>query len=167
MDEQLASLLAQLRPEAQPASILWWPPSWGWFALLAAVLLGLVALAQLLRWRKRRQLDNYFIDQALAQLRLVSSKRLEARARVQAISAILKQAALSAYPNANCANLVGWEWLSFLDSKWQQGSFQEHSQLLEQRYQRAAVTDEQALHSFAAQARLWLIAQRRNKARPR
>ena len=165
MDEQLANLLAQLRPEAQPQSVLWWPPSWGWLALLAAVACGFVALVLWLRWRKQRRLDCYFIDEALTQLRLLSSKRMEPRAQVQAINAILKQAALSAYPNANCANLVGWEWLSFLDSKWRQGSLQEHSELLEQRYQRAAVMDEQAVQDFAAQSKLWLIAQRSNRAK--
>ena len=165
VDQELISLLTQLRPEARPESILWWPPSWGWFALLLAALLVLVAAASALRWRQRRLRDNYFIDQALAQLRLVSSKRLEPRAQLQAINAILKQAALSAYPEADSANLVGLEWLSFLDSKWSQSSFQEHDQLLQQRYQRALGIDEQMLRSFAAQSRLWLIAQRSNKLR--
>ena len=165
MEEQLASLLVQLRPEAQPESILWWPPSWGWPVLLAAVLLGLVAVALGWRWRQRRRLDSYFVDQALAQLRLINSKRLEAREQIQAINAILKQAALSAYPDGNCANLVGLEWLSFLDSKWRQDSLRECGQLLEQRYQRTATIDEQALQNFAEQSRLWLIAQRGNTAR--
>ena len=165
MDEQLASLLAQLRPEVQPDSMLWWPPSWGWPVLLAVVIVGLVTAVLWLRWRKQRLLDCCFVDEALAQLRLISSKRMEPRAQLQAINAILKQAALSAYPNTNCANLVGWEWLSFLDSKWQQGSLQEHGELLERRYRCAAVIDEQAVQNFARQSKLWLIAQRSNKAK--
>ena len=163
MEEQLASLIAQLRPETQPTSILWWPPSWGWQVLLAALVLG-VALSWLcLRRLKQRQLDNQFIDEALAQLGLVSSRRLEARDQVQAINAILKQAALSAYPETNCAKLVGAEWLSFLDSKWQARDFQEHGELLQQRYQRAAAIDAQALQSFVATSRLWLVAQKSRK----
>ena len=161
MDEQTAALLAQIRPELRPEISLWWPPAWGWWLVLVAALTSLVGVCWWY-WRRRRDQRRYaFIDQALAQLRLIANSGQDARSQLLAINALLKRAAITAYPDAGCAALDGASWLQFLDARGHANNFAAEHDLLCSRYQRQAHPDPAALQRFAAQARAWLLVQKK------
>ncbi|WP_421999197.1 DUF4381 domain-containing protein [Reyranella sp.] len=95
--------LANLRDLALPPDVSLWPPAPGWWVLAAALLalVLLVVLAGVQRyWR------NAYRREAL---------RMLADAAASDISAVLKRAALVAWPRAEVAPLSGEAWLAFLD----------------------------------------------------
>ena len=155
--QQVSALLAQLRPELAPESSLWWPLAWGWWSLLAALILASLALALWQQRRQRRRLSHAFIDEALVQLRMLDSGQLDARQRLLAINAILKRAAMTAYPQDNCANISLGAWLKFLESKWPKANFQQYEQLLKQRYNGKQQPDSSTLSAYQQQAKDWLL----------
>jgi Domain of unknown function (DUF4381) len=90
----------------------WWPPAPGWWFLAALVTL-LVLLLLVLR---RRALRLRYRRAALHQLaRLEESESLPPGALVAELSALLRRAALCAFPEQSCAGLSGEDWLRFLD----------------------------------------------------
>ncbi len=98
----------------------WWPPAPGWWLLaaLAAVLALFVVLQQ------RRALRLRYRRSALRHLtRLEQSESLPAGALVIELSALLRRAALCAYPEQSCAGLSGDAWLRFLDRPLKDRSF--------------------------------------------
>jgi hypothetical protein len=103
------SLLADI-VEPPPAS--WWPPALGWWIVGAALLatLAIIGWACVRRYRR-----NAYRRAALAELRAIGAAA-DPAARATSVSAVLKRAALVAYPRATVASLTGSAWLAFLDS---------------------------------------------------
>jgi hypothetical protein len=101
--------LSHLADLVVPAPVPWWPPAPGWWILgagcLAAVALGAAIAAS--RYR-----HNAYRRAALAELTAVGPGTPQAAA---VISAVLKRAALVAYPRSDVASLTGTAWLAFLD----------------------------------------------------
>jgi len=90
----------------------WWPPAPGWWLL--AGLLAALPLLLLLLWRRFRRLR--YRRQALSRLAtLEQEQELAPSALVAELSALLRRAALCAFPAENCASLSGEAWLGFLD----------------------------------------------------
>jgi hypothetical protein len=105
--------LQALNPLREPPAVGWWPPAPGWWLLLALLLCALVA--GLLWWRARRRRDAYRRRALLALSELRDAEQGSA-ARLREINAILKRAALVAFPQENPAALHGEAWFRFLDA---------------------------------------------------
>lgn len=105
-----AASLDNLRDIVLPAPIAYWPPAPGWW-ILAVAALALLAIGAVCLVNNYRH--NAYRRAALRELAALGSP-LDA-ARAQALSAILKRAALVAYPRADVARLTGDAWLGFLD----------------------------------------------------
>ncbi|MCT4373510.1 DUF4381 domain-containing protein, partial [Yangia mangrovi] len=101
--ESLVGLINQLIEPVPPEPVSLVPQTWGWVAL--AVLLAVLALWGL--WRgHRRHVANAYRRAALAEL---------GRAGTTAeLAAILRRAALAAFPRAEVASLTGADWTAFL-----------------------------------------------------
>lgn len=90
----------------------WWPPAPGWWLLVALVIVLLFLL--LFLWQRARRLR--YRREALRQLHaLEENGSLPDSALVAELSALLRRAALCAFPDDSCAGLSGEEWLRFLD----------------------------------------------------
>ncbi|CAH1668846.1 MULTISPECIES: DUF4381 domain-containing protein [unclassified Chelatococcus] len=102
--------LANLRDIVLPPAIPYWPPASGWW-ILGLVLLACLAI--LIARMIARYRHNGYRRAALRELRAIGPATDTGRA--QATSAVLKRAALVAFPRENVAALTGEPWLSFLD----------------------------------------------------
>ncbi len=101
----LVELLDMLKPIPEPEPISMWPATEGW------IWLGLTILALLIwaGWRARRHWRaNAYRRAALAELDAAGDDPA-------AIAAILRRAALVAYPRRAVAGRLGADWLEFLD----------------------------------------------------
>ncbi|MDD1781423.1 DUF4381 domain-containing protein [Enterovibrio sp. ZSDZ35] len=95
--------LADIHLQAAPGL---WPLAWGWWALLAALALIIVAVVYALRLRtQKRKAQKEAIKQ------LCDTKTLGD------INALLKRAALTYFPRHDVAKLTGHMWLTFLDNQ--------------------------------------------------
>lgn len=109
-----------LRDLHLPAPPGWWPPASGWWIL--AGLLVAAGLLLLLFWRRSRRLR--YRRQALRRLAgLEQANELAAISLLAELSALLRRAALCAYPDGSCAGLNGEDWLRFLDRPLKESSF--------------------------------------------
>jgi cbb3-type cytochrome oxidase subunit 3 len=98
----------------------WWPPAPGWWLLVALVIVLLLLLFFL--WQRARRLR--YRRAALRQLHaLEENDALPPSALVAELSALLRRAALCAFPDESCAGLSGEEWLRFLDRSRQEQPF--------------------------------------------
>ncbi|MGU3493050.1 DUF4381 domain-containing protein [Xanthobacteraceae bacterium A53D] len=102
--------LSRLADIAVPPPVPWWPPAPGWWVLACGLLAALVIVAWGLAIRHRR---NAYRRAALAELAAIGPAGDPGSAA--AVSAILKRAALAAYPRTQVAGLTGQAWLAFLD----------------------------------------------------
>ncbi|MEE9411782.1 MAG: DUF4381 domain-containing protein [Methylococcales bacterium] len=98
-----------------PSTISWWPLAPGWW-----IMLGLIILMALL-WRFRRHIRAWFAPGlrriALKQLDVIATNpHLSTRKKVQRISQLLRQSAISNSPRNQVAGLAGEQWLEFLDN---------------------------------------------------
>ncbi|AWN44776.1 DUF4381 domain-containing protein [Methylobacterium durans] len=102
--------LANLRDLAVPDPVALWPPAPGIWIVAA----GLAATGALwLRDAMRRRRADAYRRAALAELdRIAGSPRLDGG--VERISAVMKRAALAAYPRADVASLTGGAWAGFV-----------------------------------------------------
>ena len=102
--------LSNLHDIALPAPVSYWPPAPGWwilgFALLAVTL---ILIARLVAHHRR----NAYRRAALRELDAIGPAVDSASA--VCISAVLKRAALVAFPREQVAGLTGPAWLAFLD----------------------------------------------------
>lgn len=101
----LVDLIDRLVEPTAPDPVPLTPQTWGW-AILAAVVAAALALfirRQLLRYRA-----NAYRREALAELASCGDDPAE-------VAAILRRAALCAWPRGQVASLTGQAWLRFLD----------------------------------------------------
>lgn len=103
-----------------------WPLAWGWWLVIAAVLIAVLLAIYWLRLRNDRLAAQ---QEALVALKHACS--------IAELNTLLKRAALSYYPRQDVAGLTGERWLAFLDSQlapvqqgfmaqsalWQQGAY--------------------------------------------
>ena len=102
--------LSHLADIVVPSPMSWWPPAPGWWILAAAAL----AASALVAWvAVHRYRQNAYRRAALLELARVGT--VASPANAVAVSAVLKRAALVAYPRAEVASLTGVAWLTFLD----------------------------------------------------
>lgn len=91
-----------------PQAISAWPPAYGWWILLAIIIV--IAMALVHQWRKR-QAERLAQKLALIELDNVN---LNDFAAGQQINAILKRAAMHYFGRENIASLNGATWQRFL-----------------------------------------------------
>lgn len=153
--------LAQLKDIHLPEPIGWWPLAWGWWVLIAVLLIALGLV--IWRWRARRHRQRYR-QEALVVLRYAYQRFREnadsasaTRTYLQAVSELLRRTALSALP-ADChgdiAALSGRRWLRFLEASAPvENGFTEGpgAALAEGPYQLHPKVDVEALDALAAQ----------------
>lgn len=111
--ESLTGLIGRLVEPPQPPPVAMTPQTAGW-AVLAGLLIGALAWAGWRAWRRWRA--NAYRRAALAELRAAGDDPA-------AIAAILRRAALAAWPRPQVASLTGADWLHFLDATGGGGSF--------------------------------------------
>ena len=102
--------LSNLRDIVVPPDVPLWPPAPGWWIVGAAIAASAVVLAAMAAVRYRR---NAYRRAALGELADV--EHLPPGEAAQRITAVLKRAALVAYPRPDVAELSGKAWLGFLD----------------------------------------------------
>ncbi|HEY4165555.1 MAG TPA: DUF4381 domain-containing protein [Reyranella sp.] len=95
--------LSNLRDIVVPPAVWLWPPAPGWWVVGAAcvVAAGFAVAAAVRHWQR-----NAYRREALRALDSADDRD---------ISAILKRAALAAFPREQVASLNGAAWLAFLD----------------------------------------------------
>ena len=111
MNEDLSSLtlvelLDLLEPVPEPPAVSLWPQTAGWLVL--GIVLLAVAAWLIRRWRAARRANAY---RRAALMELAAAGDDPAR-----LAAILRRAALVAFPRARVAGLHGDDWLAFLES---------------------------------------------------
>ncbi len=133
-----------------PEPVSWWPQTSGWLVAVA-LLLAWLAWRGWRAWR-RWQRDRYRRE-ALAALASVGG---DPAARLQAIAAILKMAALAAYPRREVAPLSGDAWLAWLESRGT--AFCDSSRMLlgEAQYRQPSSLEPEELDRLVADCAAWV-----------
>lgn len=121
---EMQALLDQLHNIVVPADVSMWPPAFAWW-VLAALLLALLVLG-LITFLQRRRIALYRRE---AHAELDHFPDLPAPALAQKVSALLKRAALTAYPDDRhrIAGLFGADWVWFLNHTCRKPIFSEDS----------------------------------------
>ncbi len=111
-----ADLLNQLHDIHTPLPPPFWPPAPGWWIVTGLLILLLTSSVW---WGYR----HYYISQAfkrialqeLTQMRENYQNNHDISTLIMALSILLRRVALVKYPRSEIANLIGMEWLEFLD----------------------------------------------------
>lgn len=102
--------LQNLNDIVLPGPVPWWPPAPGWYVLAGMV--GVALLVQIIRWWLKQRRNRYR-NQALAELSAI--RREGTGEALQKLPALIKRAALAAWPRQQVAELNGAKWHRFLD----------------------------------------------------
>jgi len=159
-----ANPLDQLRDIHLPEPISWWPPAPGWWflALCGAVLLGWLATLLYRRYRA-----NHYRRQALAKLHQLESQlesrrepQTESQQPLQALFALLRQTANSAYPSRQPGNLSIQQFVGFMQSSCAKPLFESSDLdlelLLYAKTEGDSVADRERLAYFFKDAKRWI-----------
>jgi hypothetical protein len=93
----------------------WWPPAPGWWLLAVLFLLGL-ALVGFLLWRRyRRNAYRRIAQRQLLAIRAQYREDGDASRCLAAANALLKSAAMIAYPGRRLAPASGDQWLAVIN----------------------------------------------------
>ncbi len=151
-----------LRDIHLPDPIGWWPPAPGWWLLLAALILLPLLITLLMKWRRKLHNQGQVKRQAdaeLARIRADYQQHQDSLQLTQALSALLRRAALSRYPRSEVAGLTGEAWLSFLDRQLQGEDFRHGSgRLLCDAPYRADAPSQDEAEALLALSQRWLSA---------
>lgn len=146
--KNLVELLDMLRPIPEPEPISMFPATQGWIWLG----LGVTAALAWIGWRLwRRWAANAYRRVALAELDAVGDDPA-------AIAGILRRAALVAFPRRKVVNLLGQDWLDFLNGTCPGAGFTGPAG---EALLRAPWRDEVSCPDLTRHARHWLKAHRR------
>ena len=111
--DSLVELLDQLQDIVEPPPVSMAPATWAW-AVLAALLLALAALAACAWLRHRRR--TAYRRAALAELDALAPALARGDApALAALAALIRRTALAAFPRDEVATLTGSGWIAFLD----------------------------------------------------
>ena len=148
-----ADPLAQLRDIHLPDPISWWPLAPGWWLLIIITVVGLATVGRLL---VNRHIERSYRRQALAQLRQLN--RSDRQQQLVAVFELLRQVAMSAYPQSNFASLAPSDFVYFLQNSCTKSLFVDlrpnWQSLL---YTKQPQIDHQLLEQVVANAKLWIV----------
>ena len=106
--------LAQLNPLREPAAIGWWPLAPGWWLLIILMFIAAAFLTWRLLAHYRR---NAYRRQAIAELQAIRKRWKndgDDSICLTQTNALLKAAALHAFPRRDIASVSGDQWRDFL-----------------------------------------------------
>ena len=159
LDAATRAALQKLADITTPSPVSWVPQTWGWVVM--AVLLLLLVLWGLWRWRAHRAANRYRRE-ALAELSAIKSRLAAPQDRAEMLAGIanlLKRTALGAWPRDAVASLSGDQWVAFLRKTAGPSGFPDDAARLlddlEYRRPPDAIGEKQA-DAFAAAARDWI-----------
>lgn len=106
--------LAQLNDISLGAPVGLWPLAWGWWALLALIVICLTTLLTL--WRKR---SRYHLVRRLAivEINKIAASDLAVQAKLSEMNKVLKQCAKHYHTASNVNRLYGESWGAWLSSQ--------------------------------------------------
>ena len=149
-----SSPLDQLADIHLPDGVSWWPLAPGWWGLLA---LMVIAALGIFIWRRRKAQNAYRIiaQHQLAGIYADYQQTQNAGAYLQALSLLLRRAALTAYPHHFNASIKGDAWLQWLDdvcpALTEKFSGEIGQSLLSSAYQKNPQIDVSGLHHLSSQ----------------
>ncbi|OEF23289.1 DUF4381 domain-containing protein [Vibrio rumoiensis] len=132
--------LAPLHLPAEPGL---WPLAWGWWAILALVVLTILIMVLLYKRHKKRRLAKKTVLRLLKQ----TTRNQAGNKKVATVNDLLRQVCLSYYPRPMLASLHGERWYAFLDDQHpsNKSNFQVNQHDWQQAlYQKDGVSDELA-----------------------
>ena len=148
-----ADPLAQLRDIHLPDPISWWPLAPGWWLLIIITVIGLVIAGRLL---VNRYMERSYRRQALAQLKQLNHDNCQQQ--LVAVFELLRQVAMSAYPQSNFASLAPDDFVYFLQNSCSKSLFAgltpNWQSLL---YTKQPQIESQLLDQVIANAKLWIV----------
>lgn len=149
-----------LRDVQIPEAISWWPPAIGWWVLAVLIPLCFYLVFRLYRRLTRKtalkSAKKYL--QALQQ-----DTNLSEQEKLQALSKLMRRTAISLYPRADVASLVGDAWLQFLDGSLSEPQFtSDIGRLLTEALYRPAMQPQSLTPLFTLCAN-WLAQQKEPK----
>ncbi|MCA0934322.1 DUF4381 domain-containing protein [Vibrio alginolyticus] len=109
-----------LEPLVLPNQPDWFPLAWGWWAVLAGIIIAVLGLALFFKWRTKR------LRAKKTALKLLTHS-VPPHTPSSAME-ILRQAALSYFPRTEIAPLTGSTWYEFLDSHTNETRFTDKQQ---------------------------------------
>lgn len=102
--------LDQLRDIHAPEAISWWPPAPGWWGLLALIILIIITVIGFKAYRKKTQWRR----EAIIEFNIINGLSDKHKA-ISNISILLRQVAITRFPQQDVASLIDEDWLKFLD----------------------------------------------------
>jgi Domain of unknown function (DUF4381) len=109
--------LAQLKDIHLPETVSWWPPAIGWWLLM---LMAIAVTTAIIYWAIKRKKQWQYREEAMVLLDECYQQWRVSNNDVRcfnAINALLKRTALTAFPESNATALHGQQWLDFLNAK--------------------------------------------------
>jgi len=155
-----ATSLDRLHDIIAPGPVPWWPPTPGWYWMIAFVIIVLltVLIKGFIRWQ-----HNRYRREALAELARQEAALENAELRSPALLALaelLKCTALTAFRREQVATLTGAKWFAFLDHTARGLKFSDGlGSMLENAVydpRAAGALDEQKLHALVRAIHRWI-----------
>jgi heme exporter protein D len=148
-----------LRDIHLPDSVAWWPLAYGWWALLAVLII--LVLVAILLYQRNKLLRLSAITKAREELARITSEYQQNRDPLllsRELSVLLRRLSISLFPRTEVASLTGSEWLKFLDSQVQGAPFTQGQgrMLIDAPYRQRVESDE--VKNFVQQCQNWIDA---------
>lgn len=145
----------EMGPLHEPNAVLFSFDTLGWKVVFMLLFCLLLWRAGVLLWRFNK---NAYRRSALKKLVLLEAQFVAPQNRefVNATNILLKQMAIAVYGRAEVANLIGKDWVNFLDSKSTATNFRDLGKL----FYRASLTQEEVLNehrdTLLIQTKKWI-----------
>jgi len=103
-----------LRDIHLPEAISWWPPAVGWWIVAGIIIICVLGFYLLKRHHERRKVAKAALKELLG-IKADFDTSLDAQRFITKLSTLLRRVCVTTFPNENVANIIGKDWLVFLD----------------------------------------------------
>ena len=97
-----------------PDSVSWWPPATGYWLVLLIIITTVIVFFILKTYLKKQRVKKTALIE-YQRIKNEYTKNMDKKQLVTSLSELLRRAAISSYPRAECASLTGKKWLNWLD----------------------------------------------------
>lgn len=104
-----------------PAEIGWWPIAWGWWALMALIII--IAVGSVIYWRRNRY--RFFAKKRLTVYFYDYQQTNNLHVYCQQAAHLLRELAITRYGRSVVSSLNGNAWIIFLNAKVKRPTFDE------------------------------------------